>query len=85
MTGKDATNLNTSVDNYHNKQMKPLIIKAKRFEKAALVSLLLTGICWTTLSQDNGFNSSTLMIGTMAQRTPSAINETAKDFFGKRQ
>lgn len=74
-------NLNMMVDNVFNEYMKKNVIKVRKFERVAILGLAFTGICWTFLPQHSSLNISTMMIGTMVQRVPSAINETMEQFF----
>jgi len=70
----DASSINRSVDIYHNKQMKESIIKAKRFEKIALLSVVLIGACWFTLPPSSTFNCFTVGFVDAITSTPEIIN-----------
>lgn len=70
----DASSVNKIVDIYHNKQMKESIIKAKRFEKIALLSVVLIGACWFTLPPSSTFNCYTVGFVDATISIPEIIN-----------
>ncbi len=72
----DASKVNKSVEIHHNRELKATIIKAKRFEKVALLSVVLVGTCWLILPVKSELNSPTVIIGKMIERIPSAAQET---------
>ena len=70
----DASKVNKRVDIHYNRKMKGAIIKLKRFEKIALLSIVLIGTCWFTFPPSSTFNCYTVGFVDAIMSAPEVIN-----------